>query len=696
MSNYLPNVSGNPVESWRSHLQSQSDLLSAVRSSNNIAIGSVVANYLVTRSQTNTLVASIGANTDRQIAGAQQNTRDIIFAQYAATSATISAIAQSTDILANSINTGTRIIAGAIGNFSVLMDCRLSIISDQLQISNVTQQNIAQLLRIPDFQKERQYYIEQGFKHYSNARIDSDLYESALDNLMKAEQLEKTDYVVLHRIGMIYLYAENLIDLDKAADYFERAGKFAIVEVSPDAIRIANILGTTSTPLSMAADSYTKRSLVEHLRGNQELSISLAEKAKSIDNKNTSARMQYIQCLLYSGENNKAAAELSDLLLCYPPTLIFISEDDRLMGVDSIRSACEQFSEDVEIQCVQFGEIIDRLFSFIKNKNGEIELRTVKNTCIQHFVTSTIDDLSSLKIEIIDFVYSVCKDFLISSSNDFGEVFCSDKSFIDRLALSANLYNEYFKENIENDRDHSLKSLEALDKIRKYISSSIWSKQNDPFLGKTNVFHNETYFSPLERAFIRKMIVSAAILRFDKDLIRAEGGFRSGVINSLRSAVNLIEESLNKCALIEEIESNRRAKEKERAAVEIEERRLKSLIESDDSSMRQIDICMSRMFQYLSDTKNGNLGILVNVKKEGSYLYTFMDQVSDKDKKNSVRDRIAAFCLTVMSEAENEYSVQSKKILFKNFSRLETLLDIADLFKNDGIKERVRNIRMKI
>ena len=119
---------------------------------------------------------------------------------------------------------------------------RLELVRDEVKTSNVLLENIGELLRIPDSQKQRQHHIELALKFLKNARKDQDLYQDALQDLLDAEKLKRDDFFVLHRIGMIFLYAPDLIDLEKAADYFTRAAKYAAVESEPDAARLSNVL----------------------------------------------------------------------------------------------------------------------------------------------------------------------------------------------------------------------------------------------------------------------------------------------------------------------------------------------------------------------------------------------------------------------------------------------------------------------
>ena len=141
---------------------------------------------------------------------------------------------------------------------------------EQQKLSNLLLQNIAELLRVPDSEKERQHSIELGVKFFVNASKDEDLYSDALDELLKAETLMKQDYFVLHRIGCIYLHVEKYLDPEKALEYFLRAAKYASVESDSNAARLANILtnnfNTVNTELYssekqiglLAADSFEK------------------------------------------------------------------------------------------------------------------------------------------------------------------------------------------------------------------------------------------------------------------------------------------------------------------------------------------------------------------------------------------------------------------------------------------------------
>lgn len=125
------------------------------------------------------------------------------------------------DRLTYEVNEVAEGIAGLRADFNWAMSGLLH----KLKIQNLLLDDIYKELRIPDFQKERRYYIEQGCKHYHNG-----FYAEALESFLKAEPLEKTDPFVLYSIGHIYLYQQDLLDVKKAQSYFALAGKYYTAE----------------------------------------------------------------------------------------------------------------------------------------------------------------------------------------------------------------------------------------------------------------------------------------------------------------------------------------------------------------------------------------------------------------------------------------------------------------------------------
>lgn len=183
---------------------------------------------------------------------------------------------------------------------------RMDMSIEQQKLSNNILNNIAELLKIPNSEKERQQAITLGIKFFVNASKDEDLFQDSLDNFLKAEQMQPQDYFVLHRIGCIYLYVPKLMDIEKASIYFDKAAKYAAVESDPDAVRIANLLtnnvNAEYTKLRtdvnsiglLAADSYNKAALAYYVMGDDEKAVLQQAKAvqfnPTVTNKFTQAK----------------------------------------------------------------------------------------------------------------------------------------------------------------------------------------------------------------------------------------------------------------------------------------------------------------------------------------------------------------------------------------------------------------------
>ena len=202
----------------------------------------------------------------------------------------ISLISDQLGLVSNQINVVSNKL-NKVNDSLLFLNRNMDILIEQQKLNNLLLENIGELLRVPDSEKERQLCIEKGLKHFVNASENLELYEDSLKYLLKSEEFADDDYFVLHRIGCIYLYAENFINPEKALKYFTRAAKYASVESNPKAIRLANILANNSrSPNStstsdlkiikrFAAESFDKAAFSAYVIGNISLAIENAKKA---------------------------------------------------------------------------------------------------------------------------------------------------------------------------------------------------------------------------------------------------------------------------------------------------------------------------------------------------------------------------------------------------------------------------------
>jgi len=216
----------------------------------------------------------------------------------------IAAIQESTNAICGTLNEGFNLIDSQLGymnlnlsdikselsNITSVLDWNFSILITEQKITNMLMGNIAQLLKIPDIQKERQYAVEQGLKFLKNAVYDEDFFEDALVNLLKAESIEPTDYFILHHVGLIYLNSIKKLDVIKAEAYFMKAAKYAFVEtlnnavVSRDILKLdinqffSNQVSVDSIKLQ-AAESYMYAGRCKYIQGDMNSAIEYANKA---------------------------------------------------------------------------------------------------------------------------------------------------------------------------------------------------------------------------------------------------------------------------------------------------------------------------------------------------------------------------------------------------------------------------------
>jgi hypothetical protein len=156
-----------------------------------------------------------------------------------------------------SINSNISELRGEINEMAAMLDWKLSMLIEELRLTNQLLGHIAKLLRIPDSQKQRVYYIERGLKYLKNAileGISSSFYSDALESFKEAEKIERKDYITLNRIGQIFLYSKEYLNVPLAEEYFLKSAREAFAE--------ANVGGTTTsnnfTPIDYKTSIYSQ------------------------------------------------------------------------------------------------------------------------------------------------------------------------------------------------------------------------------------------------------------------------------------------------------------------------------------------------------------------------------------------------------------------------------------------------------
>ena len=302
-----------------------------------------------------------------------------------------SSIAAQTSQITSGIAAQTSQITSALSSgFAVLSD-RLGALQESQRATMMLTANVAQLLRIPDSEKQRQHTIELGLKFLSNAQHDQDLFKDALEEFLKAEKLQAQDYFVLQKIGMIYLYVPALVDLQQAADYLTRSGKYAAVEGHANSATSAALLTKDPTedldqqpglqPVDiarMAAESYTAASRAQYALGNPPTALQLAQKAVKICPTFSAAQLQQGKCAAATGQPALAASSVRTAVGLRPGIGVLAVGDLDLLTVPAVTDLLAESEPFIKLD-IPFDP--DKLDAFRQRSAGQDSLLRVERVC---------------------------------------------------------------------------------------------------------------------------------------------------------------------------------------------------------------------------------------------------------------------------------------------------------------------------
>ncbi len=148
-------------------------------------------------------------------------------------------IGSKLDKISNEINLTNKFLEN-INQEIYFVNRSLDRLINQQIITNLLLEDIKNLLKVSDTEKIRINSIELGLKFFEMAKKNTELYDDALDEFLKAESIKKQDFSVLFQIGIIYLYSTKHINIILAKDYFTRAIKYALVEFEGELTATSN------------------------------------------------------------------------------------------------------------------------------------------------------------------------------------------------------------------------------------------------------------------------------------------------------------------------------------------------------------------------------------------------------------------------------------------------------------------------
>lgn len=217
-------------------------------------------------------------------------------------------------------------IEDGIHNLTNLLDFHLRAMVNEMRYNNILTQNILLMLREPDSEKVRQKNIEKGLKFFNDGDRNPDFYDDALLFLTKAKDEDHTDYLVLHKIGLIHLNTPGHVNYHEAIKYFKESAKYSEADAHPDSKRLADILvGDITKPLHLQSrslesikyitgESHLQTATAYYRQGKFGESIEYSQRAIDIAPLLLEAGFFLAKSLAASGQNEKAAEILRPVI----------------------------------------------------------------------------------------------------------------------------------------------------------------------------------------------------------------------------------------------------------------------------------------------------------------------------------------------------------------------------------------------
>lgn len=134
-------------------------------------------------------------------------------------------ILNSNSELKATLNEGFGELYLSLSNVTSQLEIQHAAMLEQYNFSNKKLETIIEYLKLPEFERERLFFIQKAMEFLKQSFVSSKRYKDALNFFLKSDN--GTDFFVLKQIGLIYLYGEDEIDFKKATEYLEKAYCYA-------------------------------------------------------------------------------------------------------------------------------------------------------------------------------------------------------------------------------------------------------------------------------------------------------------------------------------------------------------------------------------------------------------------------------------------------------------------------------------
>ena len=133
-------------------------------------------------------------------------------------------------IVSEAIEKASKMQSIQLQNSFKMIDQRLSSIAYEQVTTNLLLNDIKDLLKLPDSEKEKLFHINSGLKYLSKVNYNDSIVKDAINEFEKAYKIAPNDWFVNYYLGICYLHYPNILNLEKAERYFTTSIKYASIE----------------------------------------------------------------------------------------------------------------------------------------------------------------------------------------------------------------------------------------------------------------------------------------------------------------------------------------------------------------------------------------------------------------------------------------------------------------------------------
>jgi tetratricopeptide (TPR) repeat protein len=238
------------------------------------------------------------------------------------------------------------------------INTKLDFIIVQNETTNSLLTEIEKNTKVPDSQKQKVFHFQQALKFLTSSRKNISYYNEALTEFLEAEKLDKYDFVLLSKIGYIYLYSEEFLNIDLAIEYYSKCIKYGIIELNKISDLNRHII----------IDSYFSLALAYSLNNKNEDALKQIESAINL---NADAKFYYLKAkLLFSNnEIDNGILSLEKAIDIKPEFLLATALDKDLSNIEAVQSLSKRLNESTN----------NILIDFLTFESSNFEVNAVKS-----------------------------------------------------------------------------------------------------------------------------------------------------------------------------------------------------------------------------------------------------------------------------------------------------------------------------